>query len=105
MANESGCRPSPSNCWSCSWNVRAQLVTREEICQKLWSADTFVDFDHSLGTAINKIREVLNDSAAEPRFVETLPRRGYRFISASNCGCRRSAAGAAGAGRAVIASC
>ena len=56
-----------------------QLVTREEICQKLWSTDTFVDFDHSLGTAINKIREVLNDSAAEPRFVETIPRRGYRF--------------------------
>jgi len=58
-----------------------ELVTREEICQKLWPADTFVDFDHSLGTAINKIREVLNDSAAEPRFVETLPRRGYRFIA------------------------
>lgn len=58
-----------------------QLVTREEICQKLWSADTFVDFDHSLGTAINKIREVLGDSPAEPRFVETLPRRGYRFIA------------------------
>ncbi len=57
-----------------------QLVTREEVCQKLWSADTFVDFDHSLGTAINKIREVLNDSVAEPRFVETIPRRGYRFI-------------------------
>ncbi len=58
-----------------------QLVTREEICQKLWSTDTFVDFDHSLGTAINKIREVLNDSVAEPRFVETIPRRGYRFIA------------------------
>jgi len=58
-----------------------ELVTREEIRQKLWSADTFVDFDHSLGTAINKIREVLNDSPAEPRYVETLPRRGYRFIS------------------------
>jgi TolB-like protein/DNA-binding winged helix-turn-helix (wHTH) protein/Tfp pilus assembly protein PilF len=58
-----------------------QLVTREEICQKLWSPDTFVDFDHSLGTAINKIREVLNDSVAEPRFVETIPRRGYRFIA------------------------
>ena len=58
-----------------------ELVTREEIRQKLWSADTFVDFDHSLGTAINKIREVLNDSPAEPRFVETLPRRGYRFIA------------------------
>jgi TolB-like protein/DNA-binding winged helix-turn-helix (wHTH) protein/Tfp pilus assembly protein PilF len=58
-----------------------QLVTREEICQKLWSTDTFVDFDHSLGTAINKVREVLNDSVAEPRFVETIPRRGYRFIA------------------------
>ncbi len=58
-----------------------ELVTREEIRQKLWSADTFVDFDHSLGTAINKIREVLNDSAAEPRYIETLPRRGYRFIA------------------------
>ena len=58
-----------------------ELVTREEICQKLWSADTFVDFDRSLGTAINKIREVLQDSATEPRFVETLPRRGYRFIA------------------------
>lgn len=72
-----------------------QLVTREEICQKLWSTDTFVDFDHSLGTAINKIREVLNDSVAEPRFVETIPRRGYRF----NRGCyfcrSRSGPGAA----------
>jgi TolB-like protein/DNA-binding winged helix-turn-helix (wHTH) protein len=58
-----------------------QLVTREEICHKLWSADTFVDFDHSLGTAINKIREVLGDSATQPRFIETLPRRGYRFIA------------------------
>ncbi len=58
-----------------------EVVTREEICQKLRSGDTFVDFDRSLGTAVNKIREVLNDSAAEPRFVETLPRRGYRFIA------------------------
>jgi TolB-like protein/DNA-binding winged helix-turn-helix (wHTH) protein/Tfp pilus assembly protein PilF len=58
-----------------------ELVTREEICQKLWPADTFVEFDRSLGTAVNKIREVLNDSASEPRFVETLPRRGYRFIA------------------------
>ena len=58
-----------------------ELVTREEICQKLWSGDTFVDFDSSLGTAVNKIREVLNDSATDPRFVETLPRRGYRFIA------------------------
>ncbi len=58
-----------------------ELVTRDEICQKLWSTDTFVDFDHSLGTAINKIREVLNDSPGEPSYIETLPRRGYRFIA------------------------
>src|SRR6202140_2968750 len=58
-----------------------QLVTREEIRDKLWSADTFVDFDHSLGTAINKIRAALNDSVEKPRFVETLPKRGYRFIA------------------------
>src|SRR5712692_1452429 len=57
-----------------------EVVTREEVCRKLWDAETFVDFDHSLGTAINKIREALGDSAEQPRFVETLPRRGYRFI-------------------------
>jgi eukaryotic-like serine/threonine-protein kinase len=58
-----------------------QVVTREEIRQKLWPAGTFVDFDNGLNTCINKIREALNDSAEKPRFVETLPRRGYRFIA------------------------
>jgi len=48
--------------------------------KKLWPEDTFVDFDHSLNTAINKLREVLGDSAENPKYVETLPRRGYRFI-------------------------
>ncbi len=57
------------------------VVTREELRQKLWPADTFVDFDHSLNTAINKLREALGDSASNPRFVETLARRGYRFIA------------------------
>jgi DNA-binding winged helix-turn-helix (wHTH) protein len=57
-----------------------ELVTREELRQSLWSADTFVDFEHGLNTAINKIREALRDSASNPRFIETLPRRGYRFI-------------------------
>src|ERR1700722_4038216 len=61
-----------------------EVVTREEICRKLWQADTFVDFDHSLGTAVNKIREALSDSADHPRFVETMPRRGYRFIGSLN---------------------
>ncbi|HKW17301.1 MAG TPA: winged helix-turn-helix domain-containing protein [Terriglobales bacterium] len=57
-----------------------EIVSREELREKLWPADTFVDFDHSLNTAVNKIREVLGDSANSPRFVETLARRGYRFI-------------------------
>src|SRR4029077_3085864 len=57
-----------------------QLVTREEFQKRLWP-DTFVDVDHNLNTAINKIRETLNDSADTPRFVEPLPRRGYRFIA------------------------
>ena len=59
-----------------------ELVTREEIRARLWGAETFVDFDHSLNTAINKLRETLNDSATEPRYIETLARRGYRFIAA-----------------------
>jgi DNA-binding winged helix-turn-helix (wHTH) protein len=58
-----------------------QVVTRDDLRQKIWPADTFVDFDHSLNTAINKIREALGDSASSPRFVETLARRGYRFIA------------------------
>jgi len=58
-----------------------EVVTREELQQKLWAADTFVDFDHSLNTAINRVREVLGDSASSPRYVETLARRGYRFIA------------------------
>src|ERR1700722_4106898 len=57
------------------------VVTREELRNKLWPSDTFVDFDHSLNTTVNKLREVLGDSASNPRFVETLARRGYRFIA------------------------
>jgi DNA-binding winged helix-turn-helix (wHTH) protein len=57
-----------------------EVVTREDLRQKLWPSDTFVDFDHSLNTIINKIREALGDSAANPRFVETLAKRGYRFL-------------------------
>lgn len=58
-----------------------QVVTREELRRQLWPADTFVDFDHSVNTAINKIREALGDSADNPRFIETVPRHGYRFIA------------------------
>lgn len=57
-----------------------KVVTREDLRRKIWPADTFVDFDHSLNTAVNKIREALGDSALSPRFVETLARRGYRFL-------------------------
>src|SRR6266851_5696405 len=58
-----------------------EVVTREELRSENWPADTFVDFDNSLNTAINKLREALGDSADNPRFIETLPRRGYRFIA------------------------
>ncbi len=61
-----------------------EVVSREEICHRLWDAETFVDFDHSLGTAVNKIREALNDAADNPRYIETLPKRGYRFIGKIN---------------------
>jgi TolB-like protein/DNA-binding winged helix-turn-helix (wHTH) protein/Tfp pilus assembly protein PilF len=57
------------------------VVTREELREKLWPADTYVDFDHSLNTAVRKLREALGDSAEAPRYVETLARRGYRFIA------------------------
>src|SRR6266576_3912756 len=57
-----------------------EVITREELQQKLWPADTFVDFDDGLNTAIKKLRDTLGDSADSPRFIETLPRRGYRFI-------------------------
>ena len=57
-----------------------QVVTREELQRRLWPHDTVVEFEHSINAAINRLREALNDSADEPRYVETLPRRGYRFI-------------------------
>jgi len=57
------------------------LVTREELRQRLWRDDTFVDFDHNLNNAINKLRDALHDSPDEPHFIETVPRKGYRFIA------------------------
>jgi TolB-like protein/DNA-binding winged helix-turn-helix (wHTH) protein len=57
------------------------LITREELVQRLWPTGTFVDFDRSLNKAVNKLREALQDSAENPRFIETLPRRGYRFVA------------------------
>jgi DNA-binding winged helix-turn-helix (wHTH) protein len=58
-----------------------EVVTREEMQKRLWPADTFVDFDHSLNTAIKKLRQALGDDKKKPRFVETLPKRGYRFLA------------------------
>src|SRR5215471_13922833 len=60
-----------------------EVVTREELQKRLWP-DTFVDVDHNLNTAINKIRDVLGDSAENPRFIETVPRKGYRFVAPVN---------------------
>src|SRR5215813_7179010 len=57
-----------------------ELVTREELRLKLWPGDTFVDFEHSLNAAVKRLRESLGDSAENPVFVETVPRRGYRFF-------------------------
>jgi DNA-binding winged helix-turn-helix (wHTH) protein len=57
-----------------------ELVTREELREKLWPVDTFVDFEHGLNTAVKKLRQALNDNPKKPQFIETLARRGYRFI-------------------------
>src|ERR1700682_1841050 len=58
-----------------------EVVTRDELRQNLWPADTFVDFDHGLNSAVARLREALRDSADRPRFIETVAKRGYRFIS------------------------
>src|ERR1700730_16888010 len=58
-----------------------QIVSREEIRNRLWPQNTFVEFDKSLGVAVLKVREALGDDASNPRFIETIPRRGYRFIA------------------------
>lgn len=58
-----------------------EVITREDLRQRLWSQDTFVDFDHSLNTAMVKLRDVLGDSASNPRYIETIAKRGYRFLA------------------------
>src|SRR3974390_2512815 len=59
----------------------AEVVTREELQKRLWPGDTFVDFEHGVNSAVARLREALGDSADSPRYIETLPRRGYRFIA------------------------
>src|SRR5438309_3303121 len=78
-----------------------EVVTREELRSQSWPADTFVDFDNSLNTAINKLREALGDSADNPRFIETLPLRGYRFIAPVTGGDETGRGTAAGVSAAV----
>src|SRR5580698_4007598 len=73
-------RPQPFQVLSLLLGHPGDVVTREQIRQQLWPSDTFVDFEHSLNTAIKELRSVLNDSATESRFIETLPKLGYRFI-------------------------
>jgi len=80
-----------------------EVVTRDELRQKLWPSDTFVDFDHGLNTAINKVREALGDSAASPRYVETLARRGYRFIAPVQSAAPQEASPEAGRAAALAA--
>src|SRR5437868_1317350 len=63
-----------------------ETVTREQLQERIWGKDTFVDFDQSLNKAVNRLREALNDDPAQPRYVETVPRRGYRFIAPVNTG-------------------
>jgi len=58
-----------------------ELVTREEIAQQLWPDGAFVDFEHGVNSAVNRLREALGDTASQPRYVETLSRRGYRFLA------------------------
>ena len=58
-----------------------ELVTRDELRQRLWAEDTFVDFEHGLNAAVKRLRDVLGDSADTPRFIETVPKRGYRFVA------------------------
>jgi DNA-binding winged helix-turn-helix (wHTH) protein len=60
---------------------RGEIVTREEMRQRLWASDTFVDFEHSLNSAIKKLRAALNDTPENSRYIETVPRMGYRFVA------------------------
>ncbi len=71
----------PLQILACLLNRPGEVVTRAELQQHLWPPGTFVDFEHGLNSAMNKLREALSDPASNPRFVETLPRRGYRFIA------------------------
>ncbi len=87
-------QPQPFQVLSILVGRAGELVTREELREALWPEDTFVEFDHSLNTAVRKIRQTLDDSAQEPQYLETCPRKGYRFIASVQAdGAERIAAG------------
>ncbi len=88
MARNSGCRSNHCNSWLCSLERPGEIVTRDELRQRLWSSDVFVDFDHGLNKSIQKLRDALGDSATSPRYIETIPRVGYRFIAPVRNGTR-----------------
>ncbi len=73
-------RPKPFLLLQILLESGGEIVTREELQKRLWTSDTFVDFEHGLNTAVKELRGVLGDSAAEPTYIETLPRVGYRFL-------------------------
>jgi len=79
-------RDQPSRILVCLLEHAGQMVTREELRQLLWPSDTFVDFDHSLNTAVMNLRDTLGDSADKPLYIETLPKRGYRFVAPVSLG-------------------
>src|SRR6185436_7429646 len=62
-------------------HAHGEIVTRQELCRRLWPEGTFVDFEHSLNAAVRRLRVTLGDEAGIPRFIETVPRRGYRFLA------------------------
>ena len=74
-------RPQPLRVLNLLLSRAGDVVTREELRRELWSSEVFVDFEHVLNTSVKEIRAVLNDSATEPRYIETLPKLGYRFIA------------------------
>jgi DNA-binding winged helix-turn-helix (wHTH) protein len=76
------CQEQPLQVLAALLEKPGALITREELRQRVWSQETFVDFDHALNTAVKKLRHVLSDDADAPRYIETVPRRGYRFVGA-----------------------
>src|ERR1700687_2165051 len=75
------CQEQPLQVLAALLERPGELITREELRKRVWPEDTFVDFDHALNTAVKKIRAALNDDADSPRYIETVPRRGYRFVA------------------------